>query len=90
MFIYICVWLILLVVLQVSSISAGPSQEVFSFSFGGSTGDLLSAGCNSQVSSSVQGHFCVRNMLFSWSFLKPKPVLFSIVRTKGAMALVFR
>ncbi|KAL5561476.1 hypothetical protein UlMin_031223 [Ulmus minor] len=34
---------------QVSSINAGPSQEIFSFSFGGSTDNLLSAGCNSQL-----------------------------------------
>uniref|UniRef100_A0A803NQQ7 Uncharacterized protein n=2 Tax=Cannabis sativa TaxID=3483 RepID=A0A803NQQ7_CANSA len=34
---------------EVSSISAGPSQEIFSFSFGGSTGNLLSAGCKSQI-----------------------------------------
>ncbi|GAB4849387.1 Protein gts1 [Ancistrocladus abbreviatus] len=33
---------------QVSLISAGPSQEVFSFSFGG-TGDLLAGGCKSQI-----------------------------------------
>ncbi|PON65691.1 WD repeat containing protein [Parasponia andersonii] len=34
---------------EVSSISAGPSQEIFSFSFGGSTDNLLSAGCKSQI-----------------------------------------
>jgi hypothetical protein len=35
--------------LQVACISAGDSQEVFSFSFGGSTDNLLAAGCKSQV-----------------------------------------
>ncbi|KAI4365691.1 hypothetical protein MLD38_021656 [Melastoma candidum] len=34
---------------EVSRISAGPSQEVFSFSFGGSGDYLLSAGCKSQI-----------------------------------------
>ncbi|GMN38018.1 hypothetical protein TIFTF001_007271 [Ficus carica] len=34
---------------QVSSFSAGSSQEIFSFSFGGSTGNLLSAGCKAQI-----------------------------------------
>ncbi|XP_048336515.2 WD repeat-containing protein GTS1 [Ziziphus jujuba] len=34
---------------QVSLISAGSSQEIFSFSFGGSTDNLLSAGCKSQI-----------------------------------------
>ncbi|XP_022854685.1 WD repeat-containing protein 89 [Olea europaea var. sylvestris] len=34
---------------QVFSISAGPSQEVFSFSFGGADNNLLTAGCNSQI-----------------------------------------
>lgn len=34
---------------QVSCISAGPSQEVFSFSFGGAGDNLLAAGCKSQV-----------------------------------------
>ncbi|KAL2535299.1 Transducin/WD40 repeat-like superfamily protein [Forsythia ovata] len=34
---------------QVSSISAGPSQEVFSFSFGGAGNNLLTAGCKSQI-----------------------------------------
>ncbi|CAA3009781.1 WD repeat-containing 89 homolog [Olea europaea subsp. europaea] len=34
---------------QVLSISAGPSQEVFSFSFGGADNNLLTAGCNSQI-----------------------------------------
>ncbi|KAK4559108.1 hypothetical protein RGQ29_008380 [Quercus rubra] len=34
---------------QVSCISAGDSQEVFSFSFGGSTDNLLAAGCKSQI-----------------------------------------
>ncbi|KAL3517450.1 hypothetical protein ACH5RR_020039 [Cinchona calisaya] len=34
---------------QVSCISAGPSEEVFSFSFGGPTHNLLAAGCKSQV-----------------------------------------
>lgn len=36
--------------LQVSSISAGPSQEIFSFAYGGSNMSLLAAGCKSQVS----------------------------------------
>lgn len=35
--------------LQVSCINTGPSQEVFSFSFGGAGGNLLAAGCKSQV-----------------------------------------
>lgn len=35
--------------LQVSSINAGPSQEVFSISFGGPGGNLIAAGCKSQV-----------------------------------------
>lgn len=34
---------------EVSCISAGPSQEIFSFSFGGSSDSLLSAGCKSQI-----------------------------------------
>ncbi|KAL6978403.1 hypothetical protein U1Q18_020071 [Sarracenia purpurea var. burkii] len=34
---------------QVSSISAGPSQEIFSFSFGGSDDNLLAAGSKSQI-----------------------------------------
>ncbi|CAI0440439.1 unnamed protein product [Linum tenue] len=34
---------------QVSCITAGPSQEVFSFSFGGSNDNLLAAGCKSQI-----------------------------------------
>ncbi|XP_076888573.1 WD repeat-containing protein GTS1-like [Bidens hawaiensis] len=34
---------------QVSCLSAGPSQEVFSFSFGGSGDNLLAAGCKSQI-----------------------------------------
>ncbi|CAN0860744.1 WD repeat-containing protein GTS1 [Linum grandiflorum] len=34
---------------QVSCITAGPAQEVFSFSFGGSDDNLLAAGCKSQV-----------------------------------------
>ncbi|CAL0302425.1 unnamed protein product [Lupinus luteus] len=34
---------------QVSSINAGPSQEVFSFSFGGPGGNLIAAGCKSQI-----------------------------------------
>ncbi|GAB2282023.1 Protein gts1 [Dionaea muscipula] len=33
---------------QVSSVNAGPCQEVFTFSFGGS-GDLLAGGCKSQI-----------------------------------------
>lgn len=32
-----------------SSISAPSSQEIFSFSFGGSTDNLLAFGCNSQL-----------------------------------------
>ena len=35
--------------MQVACISAGPSEEVFSFSFGGSDGNLIAAGCKSQV-----------------------------------------
>ncbi|MCD9639950.1 WD repeat-containing protein gts1 [Datura stramonium] len=34
---------------QVSSISAGPSQGIFSFSFGGANHNMLAAGCNSQI-----------------------------------------
>ncbi|KZV32357.1 WD repeat-containing protein 89 [Dorcoceras hygrometricum] len=34
---------------QVSCVSTGPSQEIFSFSFGGSGANLLAAGCNSQI-----------------------------------------
>ncbi|XP_035549687.1 WD repeat-containing protein GTS1-like isoform X2 [Juglans regia] len=34
---------------EVSCISAGNSQEVFSFSFGGSNDNLLAAGCQSQI-----------------------------------------
>nr|GLL42587.1 WD repeat-containing protein 89 homolog [Ipomoea trifida] len=34
---------------QVSCINAGPSQEVFSFSFGGAADNLVAAGCNSQI-----------------------------------------
>ncbi|KAG5044072.1 hypothetical protein JHK87_007987 [Glycine soja] len=34
---------------QVSSINAGPSQEVFSFCMGGTSGNLVAAGCKSQV-----------------------------------------
>ncbi|KAF8387844.1 hypothetical protein HHK36_026505 [Tetracentron sinense] len=34
---------------QVYSLSAGSSQEIFSFSFGGSSGNLLSSGCKSQI-----------------------------------------
>ncbi|KAK3041497.1 hypothetical protein RJ639_000474 [Escallonia herrerae] len=34
---------------QVSCLSAGPSEEIFSFSFGGSGNNLLAAGCKSQV-----------------------------------------
>ncbi|CAK9175313.1 unnamed protein product [Ilex paraguariensis] len=34
---------------QVSCLSAGPSQEIFSFSFGGLGDNLLAAGCKSQV-----------------------------------------
>lgn len=32
-----------------SCLNAGPSQEVFSFSFGGLSDNLLAAGCKSQV-----------------------------------------
>ncbi|XP_006359385.1 WD repeat-containing protein 89 homolog isoform X1 [Solanum tuberosum] len=34
---------------QVFSVNAGPSQEIFSFSFGGPNHNLLAAGCNSQI-----------------------------------------
>ncbi|PIN11320.1 WD40 repeat protein [Handroanthus impetiginosus] len=34
---------------QVSCINTGPSQEVFSFSFGGAGDNLLAAGCKSQI-----------------------------------------
>ncbi|KAI3773141.1 hypothetical protein L6452_04344 [Arctium lappa] len=34
---------------QVSCLNAGPSQEIFSFSFGGSDDNLLAAGCKSQI-----------------------------------------
>ncbi|KAK4355680.1 hypothetical protein RND71_024651 [Anisodus tanguticus] len=34
---------------QVFSVSGGPSQEIFSFSFGGANHNLLAAGCNSQI-----------------------------------------
>ncbi|XP_023747899.1 WD repeat-containing protein GTS1 [Lactuca sativa] len=34
---------------QVSCLNAGPSQEIFSFSFGGSGDHLLAAGCKSQI-----------------------------------------
>ncbi|KAK7284655.1 hypothetical protein RJT34_19405 [Clitoria ternatea] len=34
---------------QVSSINAGSSQEVFSFSIGGTSGNLIAAGCKSQI-----------------------------------------
>ncbi|KAK6120211.1 hypothetical protein DH2020_046117 [Rehmannia glutinosa] len=34
---------------QVSCINTGPSQEVFSFSFGGPDDNLLAAGCKSQI-----------------------------------------
>ncbi|KAK9281871.1 hypothetical protein L1049_004778 [Liquidambar formosana] len=34
---------------QVSCISAGPSQEIFSFSFGGPGDNLVAAGCKSQI-----------------------------------------
>lgn len=34
---------------QVFSISGGPSQEIFSFSFGGANHNMLAAGCNSQI-----------------------------------------
>ncbi|XP_041991851.1 WD repeat-containing protein GTS1-like [Salvia splendens] len=34
---------------QVACISAGPSEELFSFSFGGSDGNLVAAGCKSQI-----------------------------------------
>jgi hypothetical protein len=36
-------------VFQVSCISAGSYQEIFSFSFGGSNDNLLAAGAKSQV-----------------------------------------
>ena len=32
-----------------SSVNAGPSQEVFSFCMGGTSGNLVAAGCKSQV-----------------------------------------
>ncbi|XP_073063353.1 WD repeat-containing protein GTS1 [Primulina eburnea] len=35
---------------QVTCISAGPSNEIFCFSFGGSGANLLAAGCKSQIS----------------------------------------
>lgn len=41
--------------MQVSCINAGPSQEVFSFSFGGAADNLVAAGCNSQVHCPVDG-----------------------------------
>ncbi|KAM5564013.1 WD repeat-containing protein GTS1 [Rosa sericea] len=34
---------------QVSSFHSGSSEEIFSFSFGGSSNNLLAAGCNSQI-----------------------------------------
>ncbi|XP_009801941.1 WD repeat-containing protein GTS1 [Nicotiana tabacum] len=34
---------------QVFSVSGGPSQEIFSFSFGGANHNLLAAGCNPQL-----------------------------------------
>ncbi|KAK1278177.1 hypothetical protein QJS04_geneDACA007273 [Acorus gramineus] len=34
---------------QVSLLRAGPSQEVYSFSFGGPSGNLLAAGCGSEI-----------------------------------------
>lgn len=34
---------------QISMLSAGSPQEIFSFSFGGSSGNLLAAGSNAQV-----------------------------------------
>ncbi|XP_028775919.1 WD repeat-containing protein GTS1 isoform X2 [Neltuma alba] len=54
---------------QISCISAGSSQEVFSFSVGGPSGNLIAAGCKSQVhfvpnqqgklvSASVDGLIC--------------------------------
>lgn len=48
----------LIIGMQVSCISAGPSKEVFSFSFGGAADNLLAAGCQSQVSAA----------LFCWNF----------------------
>lgn len=47
----LCSWFVfvLLLMLQVSSFHSGSSQEIFSFSFGGSTNNLLAAGCNTQV-----------------------------------------
>ncbi|GMH02662.1 hypothetical protein Nepgr_004501 [Nepenthes gracilis] len=47
---------------QVSSVHAGPSQEVFSFSFCGS-GDLLAGGCKSQI------------LLWDWRNMKPMACL---------------
>lgn len=35
--------------MQVACISSGPSEEVFSFSFGGADANFIAAGCNSQV-----------------------------------------
>ncbi|CAN4091432.1 unnamed protein product [Withania somnifera] len=34
---------------QVFSLSGGPSQEIFSFSFGGANHNMLAAGCNAQI-----------------------------------------
>lgn len=34
---------------QVSYVHAGPSQEIYSFSFGGSGDSLLAAGCKSKI-----------------------------------------
>lgn len=34
---------------QVACLNAGPSEEVFSFSFGGADGNLVAAGCKSQI-----------------------------------------
>lgn len=44
--------------MQVACISAGPSEEVFSFSFGGADGNLVAAGCKSQVFMVILSHSC--------------------------------
>lgn len=49
--------------MQVSCLNAGPSQEIFSFSFGGSGDHLLAAGCKSQV---MQLHLYI---LFFFTFV---------------------
>jgi hypothetical protein len=40
-------------VCQISLLNGGASREMFSFSFGGSSGNLLASGSNSQVMSIV-------------------------------------